>query len=378
MTVVGFTPGLENVIAAKTSICTIDLESHRILVRGYDLIELAQRATYEEAAYLVLHGELPTRRELEDFSSRIRRERAIPEGVYEALRRLPKNTHPMDALKLGVAALAPWDPELDDDSHQANLRKAERLLAKLAVLVANGWRITRERPVIQPDPELSFASNLLYMITGAAPTPLEARVFEQTLILYIEHELAASTFATRVVGSTLSDIYGAIQAAIAALKGPLHGRANEKSMEMLLEIGSPDRVEAYIGGLLERKQRIMGFGHRVYKRGIDPRAELTKDLLRRLSEEKGHTSYYEMADRIQMIMAERKQLYPNVDFFIGPLYYLLGIPIELYTPIFAASRVAGWAAHFIEQQDDNRIFRPRALYTGHRYRPYVPLEQRGS
>jgi citrate synthase len=377
LTVVEFTPGLENIVAAKTSICHLDLESHRILIRGYDLIELAQKASFEEAAYLLLHGELPTHGELEDFSSRLRRERTIPNDVYEALRRLPKNTHPMDVLKLGIAALAPWDPDLDDNSHQANLRKAERLVAKLAILVANGWRITREKPVLQPAADLSFASNLLYMITGAVPSPREARIFEQTLILYIEHELAASTFAARVVGSTLSDIYGSVEAAIAALKGPLHGGANEKSMEMLLEIGSMENVQAYIEGLLERKQKIMGFGHRVYKRGIDPRAEMTKDLLKHLSQDRGQTLYYNMADQIQMIMASKKQLYPNLDFFIGPLYYLLGIPIELFTPVFAASRVTGWTAHFIEQQDENRIFRPRALYTGHRYRPYLPVEQRG-
>ena len=376
MSISQYVPGLENVIAANTKISSIDIERHKILIRGYDLIELAREASFEEVAYLMLYGELPTSDVLTQFSNRLARERNVPDAIHEIMQKLPSNTESMDALKIGIAALAPFDPELEDGSYEANQRKAERLLAKSPTLVANGWRTIMGKPRIQPSAELGFAADFLRMLTGKIPPQKDTRFFEQTLVLYVEHELAASTFAARVVSSTLSDIYGATEAGVAALKGPLHGRANEKAMEMLLEIGSLENVEPYLRALLARKQRVMGFGHRIYRRGIDPRAEMVKQMLMELAEDRGQLGLYKMADYAQTFMANEKQLYPNVDFFIGPVYYLLGIPIELDTAIFAASRIAGWAAHVIEQQNDNRIYRPRAIYSGPREQQYIPMQQR--
>ncbi len=371
-----YSPGLENVIAANTKISSIDIEGHKILIRGYDLIDLARKASFEEVAYLMLYGELPTSNELTQFSETLARERNVPDAIYEVMQKLPRNTQSMDALKIGVAALAPFDAELEDGSKEANRRKAERLVAKFPTLVANGWQIIRGKPMIQPGAEPGLAADFLRMLTGKIPPQKDTRFFEQTLVLYVEHELAASTFAARVVSSTLSDIYGAAEAGVAALKGPLHGRANERAMEMLLEIGTLENAEAYLRALLSRKERVMGFGHRIYRRGMDPRAEMVKQMLMELAEDRGQLDLYKTADYIQTFMANEKQLYPNVDFFIGPLYYLLGIPIELDTAIFAASRIAGWAAHVIEQQNDNRIYRPRALYSGPSELQYVQMSQR--
>ena len=371
-----YIPGLENVIAATSSICTLDTEKHVIVLRGYNLVELAQRTTYEDVAYLTLYGRLPTRSEYNEFDKRLRGMRDIPREVVEVIERLPKNTHPLVAMETAVAALAAFDPDLEDNSMEANFRKAERLIAKMATITASVYNILSGRGYTPPRNDLGHSSNLFYMITGREPSEKEARIFEESFTMYIEHELAVSTFGARVVASSMTDMYGAVVAALAALKGPLHGRANEMAAKMVIEIGSPERAEGYIRSLLERRERVMGFGHRVYRRGIDPRAERCRELLRELCEEK-KSNYYEITERVVKVMQETKGLSPNVDFYIGPLYYLLGLPIELYTPIFAASRIAGWAAHVVEQQADNRLFRPRALYKGARDLRFIPLEERG-
>jgi len=370
-----YIPGLENVIAASSSICTLDTERHIIVLRGYSLVELATKTSYEDVAYLTLYGRLPTKKEYSDFTRRLASMRDLPKEVIEIMKTLPRNTHPLIAMETAVAALAPFDPDLEDNSTEANLRKAERLVAKLATITANSYNLLTGRGYVKPRQDLSHTSNLFYMITGREPSEQEARIFEQSFTMYIEHELAVSTFASRVVASSMTDMYGAIVAALAALKGPLHGRANEMAAKMIIDIGSPEKAEAYIDAILQRKERVMGFGHRVYKHGIDPRAEKCRDLLKELSETK-KSNYYDIVETVVRVMREKKGLYPNVDFYIGPLYHLLGIPIELYTPIFAASRIAGWAAHVVEQQADNRLFRPRAMYKGEWDKKFIPLDAR--
>ena len=370
-----YSPGLENVIAAVSSICTLDLEKHVIILRGYNLVELATRTTYEDAAYLTLYGKLPNKEEYDKFCSRLKENRNLPEDVVEILENMPRDTHPLVMMETAVAALASYDPELEDNSTEANLRKAERLIAKMATVTAAAYNISRGKGYVKPRTDLGHSSNLFYMITKREPDSVEARIFEQSFTMYIEHELAVSTFAARVVASSMTDMYGAITAALAALKGPLHGRANEMAAKMIIDIGSPEKAEEYIQAILDRRERVMGFGHRVYKRGIDPRAEKCREMLRELSTAKG-SNYYDIVERVVDIMQKKKNLYPNVDFYIGPLYHLLGIPIELYTPIFAASRIAGWVAHVVEQQADNRLFRPRALYKGARELKFIPLSER--
>jgi citrate synthase len=367
-----YSPGLENVIATITRISTIDTENHRILLRGYDLIELAKMASYEQAVYVLLYGKFPSDVESEAFQKQLLSKMSVPETVYEVLAKLPSNIHPMDAVRIGISVLAAYEQDLECTSVESNLEKGLRLIATTPVIVGNGFRIFKKLKPLEPIKEKGLSYNLLRLLKGAEPDAFEARIFEQTMILYIEHELAASTFTARVVASTLSDIYNAVCAAISALKGPLHGRANEKVMQMLLEIGDASKADQYIEGLLMRKERVMGFGHRVYKKGIDPRALLAKDLLKQLASRRGAMIWYELADRIEKLMKEKKDLYPNVDFFTGPLYYIMGIEVSQYTPIFVAARMAGWVAHVVEQQSDNRIFRPRALYQGP---SYIPLSR---
>jgi len=371
-----YSPGLENVVASATSISTLDLENHVIVVRGYNLVELAQKSSYEEVVHLLLYGHLPDRGELDRLSEELKSERKVRGEIYSILSSLPKGTPPMTALQVGVAALAGFDPDLEDNSHDANLRKAKRLVAKTATLVANSYRILTGEDTIQPDNTLGHSANLFYMITGRRPTEEEQRMFDTLFTMYAEHELAVSTFTSRVVASSLTDMYGAIVSALAALKGPLHGRANEEAVKMLLEIGEPARVEAYLSDLLSRGLKVMGLGHRVYKKGIDPRAVVGRELLGAICKKKGREELFEMTERVTSYMEAKKNLYPNVDFYAGPAFYMLDIPIPLYTPIFAASRMAGWTAHIIEQQDRNKLFRPRALYEGAFNKPYVPIGER--
>ncbi|MEW9701667.1 citrate synthase [Paenibacillus sp. SI8] len=359
-------PGLENVIASETDISFLDVEKEEIVLRGYDLIELARQVKYMDIAALLLDGELPSpeaRRALED---KIKSEYEFPQSVLAILQLLPDHANLMDVLRTGISAIAAFDPELDDRSREANTRKAIRLLAKVPQILANGYRATASLPFIEPRKDLSYTANFLYMITGHVPSQMEEEVFDQSLIVYSEHEMPNSTFAARVIASTQADIYGALTGAVASLKGTLHGGANEAVMLMLLEAGSAEQLEAFMLKKLQQKQRIMGFGHRVYMKKPDPRAILMKEALANLSAAKCQPERYEMCVAGEKVMEREKQLYPNLDYYAAPVYHLLGIPIACFTPVFLAARTIGISAHVIEQHANNRLYRPRVLYNGPR------------
>lgn len=367
-----YRPGLEGIIAGETAISTI---ADGLRYRGYSIEDLAREASFEETAYLVLHGELPTADQLASFSRRLAEAAALPAAIVDTLRALPAHTSLMDVMRTGASLLAHWDPEANDNSHDANLRKVERLLAQLPVVLGTAFRLRSGHDPLTHDPALSFAGNVLWLLNGERPSQRMAHAMDVSLILYAEHEFNASTFTSRVVASTLSDVHSAVTAAIGALKGPLHGGANERVMDVLNEVGSPDRAEAWIRDALNRKLKIMGFGHRVYKTG-DPRAEYLKSLCRELAAETGHQDFEKTADVIETIVRGEKKLPPNLDWPSARLYYYLGLPIELYTPLFVLSRVVGWGAHTIEQLDNNRIIRPRSRYTGPPPRGWVDRDHR--
>lgn len=368
-------PGLEGVFAGETSICAVRPEEGKLIYRGYDVHALAEQASFEEVAYLLLHQRLPTQSELQAFDLQLKAKRELPPGVLEILRSLPSHMPAMDSLRAAVSISGLYDPDLQDDSNEANLRKSVCLLARLTTLVAALQRISQGLEVLSPDPNLNHAANFLYMLRGHSPEEFEARVLEVTFILYAEHEFNASTFTARVVASTLSDLYGAVTAALASLKGPLHGGANEKAMEVLLEIGDPSRAEAWVLNALKEKRRIMGFGHRIYKK-VDSRVELAKKWGKMLAERKKETRWHEICDTVETVIRKEKNLFPNVDFYSAPIYYLMRIPISLYTPLFACSRVVGWSAHVIEQRKKNRLFRPNSLYIGPEGLDFTPVGKR--
>ncbi|MEM0441406.1 MAG: citrate synthase/methylcitrate synthase [Candidatus Caldarchaeum sp.] len=357
-----YVPGLEGVPAVESRICTIDVENRRIIIRGKSLEKLAAEKSFEEVAHLLVYGRLPDSDELKQFMKKLAYDRNIPEPVVSALTALPSSTHPMDLLRTGVSALSAYDPELDDTSVESNQRKATRLIAKTGILVGNLENIASRKTFRQGNEKLSHAETILTFIKDGKTEPWMVKPFEILFILYVEHELAASTFTTRVIASTLADIYGAVVGGLAALKGPLHGGANEKATEIFeFDVAG---AEKYVREKLERKERIMGFGHRVYRRGIDPRAEMAKRLLEEACGKLGDDRLYRVADHVERLMEREKNLYPNLDFYAAALYRLMGIAPKFYTPIFAASRIAGWCAHVIEQQAENRLFRPRAIYKG--------------
>ena len=368
--------GLEGVVAGETAICALRVEEGRLLYRGYDVHELAERAAFEEVAYLVLFGRLPTRAELGSFDAELKSHRALPAGVMDSLALLPSDAVPMDALRTAVSTLALHDPDQGDDSRHANLRKATRLLARMAAAVAALHRLSQGLDVVAPDPGLGHAANFLYMLRGERPDELEAKVLEVTLILYMEHEFNASTFTARVIASTLSDLYGAVVGAIAALKGPLHGGANEKAMDVILEVGDPARAEAWVQESLRRKERVMGFGHRIYKTA-DSRVELAKKWGGLLGRHLDDSRWIDVCAAVEDVMRREKGLFPNVDFYAAPIYYMMKIPMGLNTPLFAMSRVVGWCAHVIEQMDHNRLFRPNSRYVGAEGLAFEPLDRRG-
>ncbi len=367
-----YRPGLEGIIAGETAVSTIE---GGLRYRGYAIEDLAEHASFEEVAWLVLQGELPTATELGEFNGRLREAMSIPQSLVEALKQLPHEALPMDVLRSGASLLGHWETETADNSHAANLRKAERLLAQLPVVLGACHRIRRGKSPLEPDPSLSFAANVLWLLTGEVPDELATRAMDVTLILYAEHEFNASTFTARVVASTLADLHSCITAAIGALKGPLHGGANERVMDVLREVGAPDRAESWVRDALANKVRIMGFGHRVYKTG-DPRAKYLKSLSRQLAERTGKTDLEEIAEVIESIVVSEKGLPPNLDWPSARVYHYLGLPIDLYTPLFVLSRVVGWSAHVIEQHDNNRLIRPRANYTGPDLRSYVAVGER--
>ncbi len=361
-----YSPGLEGVIAAQTRISFLDLQNEEIVVRGYNLLELIERARYVEVVGLLLDEQFPTPERCSELESQMV-QAEVPELVYEILAKLPARMHAMDRLRTAVSALAAADPDANTADPDAERAKAPRLIGHIAQIVANLTRCAHGEKPRSFEPGRSFAENFLRTLVAREVTAAEVRAFEQSLIAYSEHELPNSTFAARVVASTLADAYGALTAAVASLKGPLHGGANEAVMEMLLEAQTADRLEELIRHKLARKERIMGFGHRVYMRRMDPRALLLKRTLQELVNARGSgTELVAMCQRGEDVMRTEKGLYPNLDYYAAPVYYLLGIPIELYTPIFFAARSAGLLAHIIEQHQDNRLYRPRVLYTGPR------------
>jgi 2-methylcitrate synthase/citrate synthase II len=368
-----YSPGLEGVIAGETAISTV---TGGLRYRGYPVTELAEKATYDEVAYLLLHGELPTSKQLAAFRERLARARELPPSLVALFKALPPSTSPMDVLRSAVSVLAHFDPEVADNSHEANLHKAERLQAQIPVAVAAFYRLSRGQQPVSPRPDLSQAASFLYLIRGTEADPLQVRAFDVSMILYAEHEFNASTFAARVVVSTESDLHSGVVAAIGALKGRLHGGANEKVMDFLRQAGGPETAEKWLRDAFARKERIMGFGHRVYKTG-DVRAGVLREYARKLAEATGQTKWEATAAIIEKILEQEKNLMPNLDWPAGRLYHAMGLEVPLYTPIFVAARVAGWSAHIIEQLDHNRLIRPRARYTGPEVRTVKPIEERG-
>jgi citrate synthase len=368
-----YSPGLEGVIAGETAISTIE---GGLSYRGYPVGELAEHATFDEVAHLLLYGELPTAAQLGQFTKRVAAARRLPEPLRELLRTLPKWTPPLDALRTGVSVLAHFDQDGEDLSIEAKLRKAERLTAQMPVVIADHYRFSKGLQAIPARPDLSHAANFLYMLRGTEPIPEEVRALDVSLTLYAEHEFNASTFTARVVTSTESDLHSAVVAAIGALKGRLHGGANEKVWAILEAAGGPATAEAYIRDALARKERVMGFGHRVYKAG-DVRAGILKVHARKAAEVVGETQWEETAEIIEQVMAREKNLYPNLDWPAGRLYHALKLEIPLYTPIFAMARITGWAAHVIEQASKNRLIRPRSRYIGPAVRHVRPIAERG-
>jgi citrate synthase len=367
--------GLRNVVAGESSISSIDGERGVLAYRGIDIHDLAEQSSFEEVAFLLLRGHLPARAELDAFTQELRRERPVPASIVSLLKLFPPATHPMTSLRSAVSALGGFDPDGNDDTPAANVRKALRLTAQMGTVVALVDRVRGGREPISPDPSLSHAANFLFMLTGERPRPEAERAMDMALILHADHEFNASTFAARVAASTLADVHGAITAALATLKGPLHGGANEAVMKTLQEIGAPERAEGWVREALAAKKKIMGFGHAVY-RTEDPRATHLRRMSRQLGEARGEGRWYELSERLEAVVRAQKGLNANVDFYSASVYHILGIPTDLFTPVFAVSRVAGWTAHVLEQLGNNRLIRPESEYTGPRDVAYVPMDQR--
>lgn len=367
--------GLEGIVAAQTAISCIDGLNGRLFYRGIEINELAEKSSFEETTGLLWYGKLPTQSQLESFDQKFKSNRQIPNEVLALLMALPKKTTPMEVLRTAVSHLSAYDPEDLDNSLEANVNKSLRLTASMPTIVASWDRIRNGLWPIPPSTELSHAANFLYMLSGKEPDAKAAEVLDTCLILHADHGLNASTFSARITASTLSDLHSAITSAIGTLKGPLHGGANEQVMRMLLEIGDVSRADQYIRGALNAKKKIMGFGHRVYK-ADDPRATWLRRLSQELGETSGNTKWYEISERTRQLVQDAKPLPVNVDFYSASVYYTLGIPIDLFTPIFGMSRVSGWTAHVYEQYSDNRLIRPESEYIGPMDVKYVPIDQR--
>jgi citrate synthase len=367
------TKGLEGIVAAASSISSII--DGVLTYRGYNIDDLAENASFEEVIHLLWYGKLPNANELKRLQEQLSEHAPVPDAVTDILRAAPAGAHPMAVLRTAVSALALHDPEADDMSESANLRKAIKLQAKMPTIVAAYARIRDGKEPVAPLQNVSLAYNFLYMMNGTHPDAIAVTAMDKALVLHADHELNASTFASRVTVATLSDIYSGVTSAIGALKGPLHGGANEGVMAMLEEIGSEDNVEPYVKAKLEARERIMGFGHRVYKNG-DPRAKHLQKMSLELGKTTGNMKWYNMSVKIEELVTGMKGLKPNVDFYSASVYTSLGIPRSLFTPIFAVSRVSGWTAHIMEQYADNRLIRPRADYVGPSGQKFVPINER--
>ena len=367
--------GLEGVVAAETRLCDLDGKNGRLAYGGYDIDELARQATFEEVCYLLWQGELPTRVQLDRFQVELAAVRGIPEALVRAYALMPRETDPMRVLQASVAVLGMHDPDATDNSREANLRKAVRLTSQFATAICAHHRVRGGQAPVPPDPGLSLAANFLYMLTGTRPTAVTTRAFDAFLTLYAEHELNASTFTTRVIAATLSDMHSAVAGGVGALKGTLHGGAGEAVMRTLLEVGRLDNVDAFVDRAFAEKRRLMGFGHRVYTAG-DPRAAILKGMAEAACRQSGQALWYDLAVALHARVQATKRLIPNVDFYSAPLFYSIGIPVDLFTPVIATSRIAGWTANLLEQYEDNRLIRPRADYKGYARRPFVPADKR--
>lgn len=356
-------------VAGETAICQVD-PSGILLYRGYDIHELATRARFEEVVWLMLRGELPTPTEFEEVRRELAGAGRLPDEVIAMLRLMPPAAHPIDVLRTGVSMLASFDDELNDHSHEANVRKAVRLVALTGALVAAGWRISRgETPVNGADDGRTYSERFLAALWGAEPPAWQVEALDTILALYAEHEFNASTFSARVTASTMSDVYAAVTAALGTLKGPLHGGANEEAMRVLREVGAPERAGDWVRRKLAAREKVMGFGHRIYRTG-DSRVPVMRDLARRIGRIVGQPQWVVICEALEAEMAAAKGLCANVDLYAAPVLHMMGFPAALNTPVFACARVAGWCAHVIEQHDHNRLIRPRSLYTGPARREY--------
>ncbi len=367
--------GLEDVVAATSAICEVDGKEGRLLYYGIDVKDLAAHSSFEETVYLLWYGRLPMHDELATLKDGLAADRALPAEVSRMLREFPKEAVPMEVLRTAVSLLSMYDPDDADNEREANVRKATRLVAQTPTIVAALQAIREGREPVAPRPDLSLAANFLYMLFGKEQGDTAVHALDVALILHADHELNASTFAARVTAATLSDIYSAVVSAIGALKGPLHGGANEQVFKMLQAIGTPDRADSYLTEQFAAGKKVMGFGHRVY-RTDDPRATVLRQLSEQLGRERGETKWYDISQAVERKVRADKKLYANVDFYSASTYHSIGIPTDLFTPVFAISRMSGWTAHILEQYANNRLIRPRAEYTGPRDVPYTPIDER--
>jgi 2-methylcitrate synthase len=367
--------GLRGVAAATSSISDVNGEKGELIYQGFNIHDLAEHATFEEVIFLLWNKCLPSRAELAELEQALRASYEVPAELLALMKQFPREADPIDVLRTAISALEFYDANSRDISRETSIKTAIRLTAQFPTIVAAGDRLRRGLEPITPDASLNIAANFLYMLKGQQPDAREARIFDVCLILHADHELNASTFTARVVAGTLADMYAAVTAAIGALSGPLHGGANTNVMKTLLEIGSVDNAEAFIKQALKNKRKIMGFGHAVYKTE-DPRATHLRRFSREMGEASGELKWFEISRKVEAVMMSEKGLYPNVDFFSASTYYMMGIPLDLYTPIFAVSRISGWTGHVLEQYADNKLIRPRAEYVGARDLPYVPIDQR--
>ena len=369
------TAGLRGVVAAQSAIGDVNGEQGILIYQGYDIHDLAENSTFEEVIFLLWNGRLPQTDELADLKAQFQSNSEVPAEIVEMMKTFPKDANPMDVLRTSVSALGFYDKDGHGTDRETAVKTAVKLTAQIGTLVAAWERIRTDKNVVAPDKSLSIAENFLYMFTGEKPEADEARIFDIALILHADHELNASTFTTRVIAGTLADIYGAVTGGIAALAGPLHGGANTNVMKMLKEIGSEEAIDGWLDKALEEKRKIMGIGHAVYKTE-DPRATWLRKFSKQLGEKKGELKWFNMSQKIEKAMLEKKGMYPNVDFYSASAYYLMDIPLDQYTPIFAVSRISGWTGHILEQYSNNKLIRPRAEYIGKRDQKYVPIEER--
>lgn len=367
--------GLRGVTAATSSVSDVNGEKGELIYEGYNIHDLAQHSTFEEVVFLLWHKRLPNQTELEELKKSLGQNYDVPKEIVEWMKLFPQEADPIDVLRTSVSALEFFNPSARDISSEASLKTAIRLTAQFPTLIAAAERIRKGLEPVRPEPKFNIATNFLYQLKGEPPSDEDARILDVALVLHADHELNASTFTARVVAGTLANMYAAITAAIGALSGPLHGGANTNVMKMLLEIGDIENVETYLEKALADKRKIMGFGHAVY-RTEDPRATHLRQFSKEMGERGGNTKWYEISRRVEEVMMSKKGLYPNVDFYSASTYYMMKIPLDLYTPIFALSRISGWTAHILEQYADNKLIRPRAEYVGERSLQYIPIEQR--